>query len=133
MMGSSTVSPCASILIVAFTAGADELAVDSDWLVSVPPAVGLLLVGGVSVALVVFSCVGCRKFAFGWQLLLDLLYLEGGCLQACDLCKVVVQPVLHIWRDCLIGVQAFNYALGNGGGVGVEPCLYRLVEFFFGC
>ena len=57
MMGSSTVSPCASISIVAFTAGADELAVDSDWLVSVPPAVGVLLVWDVSVAPAWCSCV----------------------------------------------------------------------------
>jgi len=57
MMGSSTVSPCASISIVAFSAVADGLASVSDWLASVSPAASVLFVGGVSVALVWCSCV----------------------------------------------------------------------------
>ena len=57
MMGSSTVLPCASIAIVAFSAVAGGLTSVSDWLATVSPAACVLFVGGVSVAPVWCSCV----------------------------------------------------------------------------
>jgi len=98
MMGSSSVSPCASISIVAVTVVADELAVVSDWLVSVPPAVGVLLVGVVSVSPAWCSCV----------LAAGSLRLAGSCCWICFTLReaafrLAIRARLWSSRSCTYG------------------------------